>query len=183
MKPLALAVLFVVASAWAGDERTPASESREAEKSIDRWDSANEDSYVPPECIRAKALSLEGGWASGTEWNGSELRFSRRAGGNFSVAFATRWTGIDDVLEWKLNRTARLRGGAVVLNRAVVELGATYRRLWALEVGPYRTVAVVPTSELDHVRRAFAAGGCAFFNAAFECRTCFAQRRGAGKTP
>jgi hypothetical protein len=176
-------VLVLVACGVVFTRVSRADDAWDAERGISRWNPAEEDEYVPPECIRAKSFRLEGEWRSGGESNGSTLRFSRSATGAFAVAFATSWTGIDTVLEWKLKRTARVLRGAVVLNRAVAEVGATYTRLWPLEVGPYRTVALVPTSELDDVRRAYAAGGCQFFAAAFECHDCFAQQVAGLKNP
>ncbi len=173
---LAAAVLAAFPRASAADD------TRDTERHISQWDPASEDAYQPPSCIRAKGVQLEGVWSSGGEWDRSELRFTARGSG-FDVVFATSWTGIDDVLQWTLKRTARLENGSVTLNRAVDDVRSTYRRLWPLEVGPYRTVALVPTSALDDVRRAFKAGGCTFFNAAFECRACFERRAAARGAP
>jgi hypothetical protein len=75
-----------------------------------------------------------------------------------------------------LKATARLEGYAVILSRTVDDRGAAYSRMWALEVGPYRTVALVPASCLQDVKRAFEVGGCAYFNAAFECRGFYVRR-------
>ena len=58
-------------------------------------------------------------------------------------------------------RKAHLRRDMVELSRAVDDFSGVYSRLWVLKVGPNGSAALVPTTLLGDVRRAFKAGGCA----------------------
>jgi len=176
MKRSAWFITMLAASAVAGQGGIGDQGSRDAERRIARWNAAEEDQYVPPACIRSADFTLEGEWAAGNQWASSSLRFTPKGDGRFDVTFSARWYFVDFGEGWTLKRTAKLSRGAVSLNRAVADLGGTYSRLWPLEVGPYKQVALVPTAVLDDVRRAYKAGGCTHFSAAFECDTCFGRR-------
>jgi hypothetical protein len=131
---------------------------------------------VPPSGVhQGKPFELEGDWSSGDGWAGSHLRFTAR-GSQYDVALDTSITLLDTFDSWTLKRTARIERGAIVFNRPVEDFSGIYTRLWALEVGPNRTVVLVPAALLADVRRAYKAGGCTYFNATFECRTCFERR-------
>jgi hypothetical protein len=173
-RPHWLIVAFAV-SAAADQQGLADHKSRDAERRIARWNSAEEDAYAPPSCIRVERFQLDGEWSSGNQTAQSHLRFTRMADGRFAVVFNARFSLLDLDESWTLKRTATLDHRGVILNRGVEDHGGIYTRLWPLEVGPYKQVALVPTVVLGDVRRAFQAGGCNHFNAAFECSTCFGQ--------
>ncbi len=177
MRQLAWLMILVAAGSTAGEDPAATGASRRVERSVRQWNPDEEDKYVPPACVRARTLQPEGEWNSGDGWSGSHLRLKPRRDGRYDVTFVTFVVMFDYSMTWALDRTARVEGGAVILNRAVEDSdGAIYRRLWALEVGPDRTVVLAPTTVLHDVRRAYNAGGCTYFNATFECRDCFTQR-------
>jgi hypothetical protein len=128
-------------------------------------------------------LQVEGEWASGGEWVSSQLRFTSRGDGRFEVAFRTHMMFVDFAEGWTLERSASILDGAVVLDRAVEDLSGIYTRLWPVVAGPYKQVVLVPTTVLDRVRRAYSAAGCAHFNAAFECDSCFGRTIGSKGAP
>ena len=156
---------------------------RDAERRIARWSPATEDRYTPPACIRTAAIELVGGWTSGDESVSSELRFASRNDSRVDVAFSTRMMFVDWAEGWSLERTAEVVDGAVVLDRAVEDLSGIYKRLWPVVAGPYKQVVLVPSTALDKVRRAYSAGGCADFAAAFECKVCFGRAVGSKVAP
>jgi hypothetical protein len=140
-----------------------------------------EGQFIPAPCIRIDAFRLDGEWVAGDGWASSSFTFAPRRGGDFAVIFATRTSlgGHIDISE-TAKLIARRDGYAVVLSRPVDDFGAVYGRLWALKVGPDAAVALVPAASLHDVKRAYDAGGCTDFRAAFECRHCYSLRPAPG---
>jgi len=177
MRRLAWLAIFMTAGSAAGEVAPGSGANDRVERRISKWKPSEENGYVPPACIRATALRAEGEWNSGDGWSGSQLRLKARRDGAYDVTFSTFIVMLDYPITWALHRTARVEGEAVILNRAVEDAdGGIYRRLWALEMGPDRTVVLAPTTVLQDARRAYDAGGCTWFNATFECRECFTRR-------
>jgi hypothetical protein len=85
--------------------------------------------FTPPLCIRASAVQLEGDWVSGDGLANSTLRFTRRTRGPFDMKLETSVVALDAPLNETAMRTARLEGGAVVLNQPVDDRGERYERL------------------------------------------------------